>query len=47
MNRKSLITGTTTLLGLIVGLFTHKILLGVAIGLAIGTVIAYYTNWFK
>ncbi|WP_125703795.1 Tat pathway signal protein [Lacticaseibacillus daqingensis] len=46
MNRKSVITGTGALIGLLIGWPFHKILLGVAIGLAVGTLIASYTRWF-
>jgi len=47
MTRKSLITGTTTLIGLLIGWYFNKILLCVAIGLAVGALISAYTNWFK
>ncbi|KRM72220.1 Tat pathway signal protein [Lacticaseibacillus brantae] len=47
MTRRSLITGTTTLIGLLIGWYFNKILLCVAVGLAVGVLISTYTNWFK
>ncbi|WP_179394464.1 Tat pathway signal protein [Lacticaseibacillus absianus] len=47
MSRKSLISGTCALIGLLIGWPLHKILLGVAVGLAVGTLITVYTPWFK
>lgn len=37
--KRDTLMGITTLIGLIVGLAMHKILLGVAVGMAVGAVI--------
>ncbi|MFD1432842.1 Tat pathway signal protein [Lacticaseibacillus yichunensis] len=46
-SRRSVIVGTTTLIGLVVGLLTKHLLLGVAIGLAVGYILEAWTPLFK
>lgn len=43
MNRKSVIVGTCVLIGLLIGWPLHQILLGVAIGLAVGYMLEAWT----
>ncbi|WP_225047818.1 Tat pathway signal protein [Lacticaseibacillus kribbianus] len=47
VTRKSLIVGTCVLIGLLVSLPFKKILLGVAVGLAVGYILEAYTPLFK
>ncbi|WP_262316405.1 Tat pathway signal protein [Lacticaseibacillus parakribbianus] len=47
VTRKSLIVGTCVLLGLLISLPFKKILLGVAVGLAVGYILEAYTPLFK
>lgn len=47
MSRRSLIIGTCVLIGLFISLPFRRPLLGVALGLASGSIIAAWTPWFK
>ncbi|MFD1466511.1 hypothetical protein ACFQ4L_10600 [Lapidilactobacillus mulanensis] len=42
MNRKSIITGITTLIGFLVGLYVHNIFVYTIVGLAVGYLIVFW-----
>lgn len=44
MNRRSLIVGFLTLVGLITGVVFHQILLGTIFGMAIGVLVEFVTR---
>lgn len=46
MNRRSLITGITTLIGFAVGLYLHSIFVYTMVGLAAGYVIVFWVPFF-